>query len=221
MANFCVIEGVDGTGKSHLAEVVRQHGQVASLSDIVVVLKDDVTEQQATWATHRLNAMHRLTWSYAIDEPVWNYSRQYWLFSLLAWFELFYAEYVAPQLALGRTVITDGWYFKHQARFRLSGDQVFVDFANSALQLLPRPDLVVLLDTPLVEIAARKQHSKPSERGVFESVDGCDFFGYQQRVREALYEVLRMQPCTVRTLTPPVTPSILLSVIDLGCEQTP
>ncbi|HEX6508156.1 MAG TPA: thymidylate kinase, partial [Chloroflexota bacterium] len=82
------------------------------------MLKDEVAAGGSDdWMTQRLRMMHRLVWSYDHAEPVWTYPHDYWLHLLCAWFSLFYHSYVRGGVDSGTTVITDGWYFKHQARF--------------------------------------------------------------------------------------------------------
>ncbi|MGH3697295.1 MAG: dTMP kinase [Pseudonocardiaceae bacterium] len=218
MGVFCVLEGVDGTGKSHLAKAICKHVDELGLTNTVVAPKDDPIELSSFWANDRLRRMHRLTWSYDHEEPVWTYSRQYWLFSLLAWYTLFHEQYVAPQLAAGRTVVTDGWYFKHQARFHLSGDEQFKTLADYTLRTLPQPDVVILLDAPLTQIAERKEGmSKPSEHGAFDKgvrvADGGSFLDYQHRSHVALRQILEKHPSVLCTFTAPSEPEAVVAAL--------
>jgi thymidylate kinase len=219
MARFCVVEGVDGTGKSHLAGKANEYLEANGRTDVVVVLKDDARHAEATWEARRLSAMHRLTWSYDEFEPVWKYSRQYWLFSLLAWYTLYYEKHVAPHLADGKTVVTDGWYFKHHARFMLSGDEQFIALANLTLGTLPQPDVVAFLDLPIADAAARKKgSSNPSEHGAFDAEvevsDVASFTDYQQRSHTALLVLLNEHPSELHRVDSLIEPQGFINLLD-------
>lgn len=218
MLPFCVIEGVDGTGKSHLANAVAEYAEACGRRDVTVVLKDSTQTEGDSWPDKRLREMHKLTWSYNKAEPVWEYSRQYWLFSILAWYRLFYEWHVEPHITAGRTVVTDGWYFKHQARFRLSDDEAFIRLSDDTLCALPQPDVVVFLDTPITEVASRKHgNSKPSEHGAFDSglhsSDLESFIDYQQRSQAELLTVLDEHPASMYKVSHLINPSEFMDLI--------
>ncbi|WP_116246810.1 AAA family ATPase [Nocardiopsis sp. FIRDI 009] len=213
MAEFWVVEGIDGAGKSHL---------LSRLADItcetVVLRKDDRPESGNRWAEERLAAMHRLTWGYDHAEPVWHYPSRYWLHTLAAWYELFHHVHVAPALAEHRPVIVDGWFFKHQARMALSKDEDMVSLAAQVFSALPQPDQVVKLSTPPGLAAVRRSgSSKPSEHGAFltdqTATSERGFTTYQTRTNQALDELLRRHPAPVHTLDGSTSSKGLLSLL--------
>ena len=150
--------------------------------------------------------MHRLTWSYDHAEPVWTYSSRYWLHTLAAWYELLHAAHIAPAIAQGQTVIVDGWYFKHQARMKLSDDLRLTSLADQVFSAVPQPDRMVWLPTP-TEVAARRRRgsSKPSEHGAFltgeATTDPGSFTDYQTRTAQLMEELLHEHSAHVHTLS--------------------
>jgi thymidylate kinase len=200
VGEFWVVEGIDGAGKSHLLSRLADN-----TCEVVVLRKDDRPLVTDTWADERLAAMHHLTWGYDHAEPVWHYPARFWLHSLAAWFELFHHVYVAPALTQGRPVAVDGWYFKHQARMVLSGDEDLVALAAQVFAALPQPDQVAKLSTPPDLAAVRRSgSSKPSEHGAFvtgrAATSEKDFTAYQTRTGHALDELLRQHPAPVHIL---------------------
>jgi thymidylate kinase len=227
MTRFCVIEGVDGSGKSHLTAAIGREIDRTGRTDVEVVLKDQA-QMISEWPANRLAAMHALTWSYDTNEPVWEYSGTYWLYTLAAWYSLFYEQCVQPGLDAGRVVITDGWYFKHLARFRLSGDAHLIELAQIVVSSLPQPDLVMLTDPPMNLIQERKRESKPSERGAFEVIGTTDpleeasaFADYQGRTRAVLVQLLADHPAMVHDLsiTSSVTETVEFIMMQLGYQS--
>lgn len=191
-AKFITLEGIDGSGKSHLLRQYSASLAAGSDPSIVAVPKDFAYEEHSKWQGARLAASHRLAWGYEPDEPVWKYSQQYWLLALASWYQLFFDCMILPELEAGRTVVTDGWYYKHQARFQLSGDADFISLVAVVLSKLPQPDLVLVLDEPIELVTRRKTSSKPTERGAFEKAGvevgdpDRNFADYQQRTRDRL-----------------------------------
>ncbi|MCY9783307.1 AAA family ATPase [Nocardiopsis sp. EMB25] len=213
MGEFWVVEGIDGAGKSHLLSRLAD-----TTCEAVVLRKDDRPKSGDRWADGRLAVMHILTWGYDHIEPVWNYPSRYWLHTLAAWCELFHHVHVAPTLAEGRSVVVDGWYFKHQARMALSGDEDLVALAARVFSALPQPDQVVRLSTPPDLAATRRSgSSKPSEHGAFVTGQAVmserDFATYQTCTSQALDELLRRHPARVHTLDPGAPLEGLLSLL--------
>ncbi|MEU1899534.1 thymidylate kinase [Nocardiopsis dassonvillei] len=200
MGEFWVVEGIDGAGKSHLLSRLTD-----STREAVVLRKDALPTSGNPWADERLSAMHRLTWGYDHAEPVWHYPARYWLHILAAWYELSHHVHVAPALSCGRSVVVDGWYFKHQARMTLSGDERLEDLAARVFSALPQPDHVVKLSTPAHLAAARREgNSKPSEHGAFVTGEATtsarSFTDYQSRTDLALDSLLAAHPASVHTV---------------------
>lgn len=217
MSLFCVLEGGDGAGKSYLSDRVAQHLASIGQRDIAVILKDQEYDQ-SSWLGRRLHGMHELTWSYDKKEPVWEYSREYWLYSLLAWYTLFYTTQVLPAIRNGTTVLTDGWYFKHQARFRMSGIDNLIRLADQLFGMLPQPDVVIWINAPAEVAAARRLGtSKPSEHGAFDTGTGSlepeRLVTYQNSTKNELWNVLCDSDCAVQKVSHLINPEEILRLI--------
>jgi thymidylate kinase len=237
MSGFCVVEGVDGAGKSHVVQALRAYVRDHDVPAFTVLLKDGLAVSDGSWVNNRIAAMHALTWSYSHDEPVWDYSRRYWLHTLCAWFELVHQHAIAPMLRSGHLVVVDGWYFKHYARFLLAEDRTLAAEAAAAFAALPQPDLIAVLDTPLHRITSRKTQIKPSERGAFDAsspagndrppVDGelepaarAAFLGYQGRTATVLDRVLAGHADVLRLPDSDISPQELLELIAARLQRS-
>jgi thymidylate kinase len=230
MSGFCVVEGVDGSGKSHLVQAIRAYVSDHAIPAATVLVKDGLAVSDGSWVRDRIATMHALTWSYNHAEPVWEYSRRYWLHTLCAWFELVHQHLIAPELSRGHLVVIDGWYFKHYARLLLAEDPAVAVEAAAAFAALPQPDLIAVLDTPLPQIADRKARIKPSERGAFdassptgsgdpapggelESGAQAAFTGYQGRTATELDHILADRADVLRLADSGISPQDLLELI--------
>ncbi|WP_017606677.1 hypothetical protein [Nocardiopsis alkaliphila] len=214
MAEFWTIEGIDGAGKSHL---LSRLATTASFQ-VTALRKDAPPHTGNAWLDRRLAQIHDLTWGYDHAEPVWNYPANYWLHSLAAWYALFYHAHVAPALDQKSPVVVDGWYFKHQARMTLSGDDRLVVQAEGVFSALPQPDRVVLLTTPAeVATTRRAETSKPSEHGAFTTkkatTSPATFTDYQTRTAHALEKLLSAHPAPVHALHSTADDKDLLSLL--------
>jgi len=213
MTEFWTIEGIDGAGKSHLLSRL-----ATTASQVTALHKDHPLRTGNTWLDRRLVLMHDLTWGYDHAEPVWGYPAHYWLHSLAAWYTLFHHAHVAPALSHTRPVVVDGWYFKHQARMTLSGDDRLVSQAEDVFSALPQPDRIILLTTTAeVATTRRAGTSKPSEHGAFTTKRATtspdDFTDYQTRTARALEELLGAHPAPVHTLHSTADETDLLSLL--------
>ncbi|MBE2997208.1 AAA family ATPase [Nocardiopsis sp. HNM0947] len=200
MGEFWTLEGIDGAGKSHLLTQLADRHPNATL-----VRKDARPPSSSPWAEERLTTMHHLTWSYDHAEPVWTYPSRYWVHTLAAWYELFHVTHVAPAVTQGRTVVVDGWHFKHLARMTLSGDAALISLAERVFSALPQPDRVIWLPTSTAVAAQRRSgNAKPSEHGAFltnqATTSPGSFADYQSRTARLMADLLHEHRAPVRTL---------------------
>lgn len=186
---FIAVEGIDGSGKSHLVRALASNPVPLPGQRLSHLWKDHCEVSDGSAMGDRLAKMHALTWGYPRTEEVWLYSEEYWLHMICSWYRLFFEAKVRPQLQEGATVVVDGWFYKHAARFSVNAR--VASLAAGYFADLPAPDVVILLDTP-AEIAASRLHGtmKPTESGAFESrsaTGGSEgFISYQGRVSKAL-----------------------------------
>lgn len=216
---FIAVEGIDGSGKSHLVNLLGQSTLYVPDIKFCFLRKDESQASDGSPAEDRLAKMHALTWGYPIQEEVWNYSEEYWLHMICSWYQLYYELKVRPRLEEGHCVIVDGWFFKHAARFSISDRHEIRELAGKYFVDLPVPERVIFLDTPL-EIAASRLHKsmKPTESGAFKtkvsSGDSNDFMSYQEKVSVALIHEIAEKSNLTR-ITSGATDANLKSIIEI------
>lgn len=200
MAGFCVIEGVDGAGKTHLLRTLARHLEKRGRHPFTMISKDQFFMGSGSWGLERLTSMCRLTWPSDVKDPIWDYPHQYWLHMLSAWFILLHHQIIAPALTNNKIVVTDGWYYKQLARLSLICDDQEMDYVRATFSRLPQADLIIDLQTPTRHILERKHDITPVEQGALENpsnaigIDGSKFIAYQNRVRRALDALLHEHP---------------------------
>lgn len=148
------IEGIDGTGKSTLAEALAKH---LTRSGREVVLDFEPTRGPYGKKIRELAVSGR---SSAQEEN-----------------ELFVADrrehvarVIAPALAAGKTIVLDRYYFSTMAYQGARGlDPAEIQKTNEAFA--PRPDLLVILELPVDEAIKRITHKRGSTPDHFEGAD--------------------------------------------------
>jgi thymidylate kinase len=114
------------------------------------------------------------------------YRPQYWLYLQVLWYTLACQFAIAPRLATGIHLLTDGWLFKFYAKMGLRGipskhlDEIFASILA--------PDLVILLECE-VESAWGRRTFRDHEMGLHEDYVKLgveSYVDYQTRVQAAL-----------------------------------
>ncbi|UTT39885.1 hypothetical protein NMP99_00770 [Glutamicibacter mishrai] len=216
---FISLEGIDGSGKSFLANEIARHGSNAGNVNLAVLLKDQYVALGSTFAQKRLHGLYESTWNYPEIEEVWRYSEKYWLYSICAWYQLHYELEVKPRIDEGVDVLVDGWFYKHASRFSLGNNPVTKSLASTLFQNLPATDYTLFLEIePEVAAARIGDRIKSTEQGVFNRTSDSDelegFEAYQQRVSRRLPTQISDRS-TLLTIARPVDPQAIITTISL------
>ncbi len=153
-----VLCGPDGCGKSTIGP-----GVIAGLSTTFSPDKGEQFHWKPAVFSTRRQASRKPTTDPHSQQPrnvlvSMVYFKIHWLEFFLGWFLR-----VRPRLFRGGLVLIDRWYydfFVDQRRYRLQVPKILVQLG---LRLLPKPDLVVLLDVPPEILRQRKQEVPEAE----------------------------------------------------------
>lgn len=110
-----------------------------------------------------MKSVHELMWTPNGGKLDHLLPRDYWVFLQCTWYTLLQNFVISPELALGKTVITDGWFYKFWARLEQQNFQY--EYLNTVFSKILKPDKVILLDVPLDLVLQRKSDFKEYEMG--------------------------------------------------------
>ncbi|MBZ9849676.1 hypothetical protein LB565_16955 [Mesorhizobium sp. CA14] len=185
---FVTIEGIDGSGKSMLADEVAQLGVVAGRPVHLVRKSSQIGDG---YVARHAEGLREILWREHSEQQRSSISDTHWLWLAASWFALVEQVEIRPRLQEGFIVVSDSWFDKILARFSLKPSPI-AGHATAISAMLRRPDFTVLLDVPPEMAADRKREFGYSECGNFDGFDGrCreNFVRYQGLVR---WEYLRL-----------------------------
>jgi len=210
------IEGIDASGKSSVAnEIVATLARRGVRS--LLVSRRTVPLLSTGYVRDHLRELASLIWEYPQDAHTTELGLWHWTKLLGAWYCAVDYAVVRPALSDGATVVADSWIYKYIARFALEMDmaKAFECFAN-----ISTPHRVVWLDIAPSVCAARRAHTRATERGEWISgLGGQDsFVEYQGRVR-AVYGNLA-ESGTWQIVTSLDAPMALAERISIGLVKS-
>ncbi|EIU6784210.1 hypothetical protein L5164_003780 [Vibrio parahaemolyticus] len=179
---FISIEGIDGSGKSTIANEL-----VTRLPNTVLISKDVSSFIQDSFVKGQLNNIKKSLWDYPKDQDILKLGSYHWLLLIASWYAALGEQIEKEYLIKGINVIADGWHYKYISRFLLKSefaDDMLIELFKPILS----PDKVILLDlSPHVAFDRKKAFTiNPSESGAadgFDSSKGDGFVTYQGLVR--------------------------------------
>lgn len=172
------LDGIDGAGKSTVADALRQRCDPATL---LSVSKSSFSTDDPDLAAY-LHSVNKIVY----QRPAHVGARcgdRYWLLALAAWHELLDELVLRPALASGFTVLVDNSPLKTIARYLVSG-AVPAALVRDVFEGLSTPDLVLIFDVDPAEALRRKGSYTRVEAGG--SRDRAEYLEYQAAVRQAL-----------------------------------
>lgn len=159
---FLVLEGVDGVGKTTLAE------EICRDSKFVHVKRKQVS-QINEFIDSQMLKHNKLLWTenYGADDHLLPPS--YWITLQAAWYILLTNFVITPELEKGNNVIVDGWYYKLKARLKLQNEDM--NYVENIFKPIMKPDEIILLNVDVNEIWNRKKEFRTYEFGKFKDAE--------------------------------------------------
>jgi len=158
LGKFIVLEGIDGVGKTTLAEKI--DGQ----NDCIYVKRKQVSSVNE-FVDGQMLKHNKLLWTenHGADDHL--LPTKYWITMQSAWYLLLTNFVIDPILKEGKNVIVDGWYYKLIARTQLQGEEQ--GYVKTVFSPIKKPDVVILLNEKPENVWNRKKEFRSYEFGKF------------------------------------------------------
>lgn len=188
---FIALEGLDGVGKTSLAERLADlhyadlntgnsrptdNGQLPR--QLVYIPRRQISES-SLYAATLMNHLSTMLW-HSGDAP--DLSDAFWVSLQTSWFIAHGETVVAPVLEAGFDVIVDGWYYKLFAKLLLQG---FVDRDLDVMfDRVREPNAVLVLLADPGAVFDRRRQFRPAELGMhagYGELGRDTFIDYQSR----------------------------------------
>jgi len=165
MGKFIVIEGIDGSGKTTIANRVSERLNDNGYKTIFVNKKNtDVCDE---YIKKFMGNIRKSLWENSPTDPVGEVPEKAWLFLHSLWYTMMEEKVINKLVDDYEFVIMDGWYYKFLARHLTNGEFDF-DLSYSIINTLRKGDYTFLLDIKPEECFKRRGDFKPSELGAHE-----------------------------------------------------
>jgi len=189
MGSLIVFEGIDGSGKSSLAQALipllgapYEYCSHKSIGE---------SHPHVAWSMRQLAS---LLWPEAERKHHAHLLPPgYWLALQVAWYEVLWEQVIKTKLASGTNLIVDGWVYKFMAKLLVEGEPGSKLYAHFG-RLVQAPDRVILLQPSPTVVWQRKRGFSPFEMGSlskFTDLGELSFINYQTRVEGELLGLAR------------------------------
>ena len=183
MGKLIVLEGIDGAGKTTIAN--RLALKLSENYDAVFLDKKSI-DCSSNYVRKFMENIKKSLWQSKINDPVEKIDEETWLYLHVLWYRLMQEHVIKEKLGKHDYVILDGWIYKFWARHYCNGDFDF-EYSENILKRLRQADRVFLLDVSPEESYVRKKEIKRSELGAHGMIEGKDkkeqFINYQEKMR--------------------------------------
>jgi dTMP kinase len=189
---FIVLDGIDGSGKSTISKGIADRLHDPSL--VYKRYKEIATTSPALETSMR--QLESILWP-PTQEHLRQLPSRYRVLLHGAWVNLVTDAVIKPLIALGKTLLYDGWYYKIMARFVVDGYSE--DYIRQIFYGALEPDYAIILQ-PEVELVWSRgiqngRRFSPVEMGLYQghAALGKDtFIHYQSRTQEVILDLARV-----------------------------
>ena len=112
---FIILEGIDGSGKTTLAQQVANQRP-----NTIYVSRKSISKENDFKATQQ-HKLFDLMWPDENGALEKTLPINYWIYLQCTWYTLLSELIISPLLQKGYDVITDGWYYKFWAKLEQEG----------------------------------------------------------------------------------------------------
>ncbi|MBD3861250.1 MULTISPECIES: dTMP kinase [Bacillus] len=187
MGKFICFEGLDGSGKSTIANKVVDK-LIYDKEGKILFIDKKKPEFSSGYVNMHMSKIKEILWDYYPDDPLYELGDYHWLYLNASWFATVDKCRITPLLESGSTIIMDNWYFKFLARFKIKKNFNY-SVAQMCFSPLIKPDITIFLDVdPSISVKRRTNYSI-TETGNMDGYSGRtqdNYIKYQNEVRNVL-----------------------------------
>jgi len=159
MGELIVFEGIDGSGKTDIAQALSMH-----FGEISVFISKKSTEAMLPFQTKFMSEVKKVLWERLSNDAIHEIDEESWLYLHMLWYHMVQEYVLVPKLKQYRYVMMDGWYYKFFAR-HIVNKKMDTVFAEQLVSRLLPGDRVFMLDADPEVCYKRKKGVSLSECG--------------------------------------------------------
>lgn len=182
MAKIIVFEGIDGCGKTTLAERISQ-----KLGEKAVFLSKKSADAESELQKKFMIKIKSILWEHEENDNLAEIDEESWLYLHMLWYHMFQQFVIRPIQEKYDYIILDGWYYKFLAR-HIVNKKMDGSVAQKLIKRLITGDKIFWLKVNPEICFERKRNIKLSECGIhkedFEMVSAERFIKYQKEVAQ-------------------------------------
>ncbi|CUX55204.1 thymidylate kinase [Clostridium sp. C105KSO15] len=195
MSKLIIIEGIDGSGKTTIAQELSR-----TLKGRSIYLDKKSIDASTPFQRSFMSKIKQILWESSLEDPISEIDEEAWLYLHILWYHLVQENVLKPKIDQYDYIIMDGWYYKFLAR-HIVNKKIDVSLAKELSLRLVSGDMVFLLEVDPEVCYERKKSVKPSECGAHMDKDAdCtknSFYKYQELVHNA-YLLLDVEKKLIR-----------------------
>ncbi|CAG7915104.1 Thymidylate kinase [Mammaliicoccus sciuri] len=183
---FICFEGLDGTGKSTIANNVTE--LLKKNESKILYLDKKNPNIESTYVNNHLKQIKKVLWNYHKDDPLYELGDYHWLHLNASWFAALDNCVIKPLLEKNYIIIMDNWYYKLYARYKLK-ENFDSKLLDSSFGQLTKPDITIFLDIEPEISVNRRDDFSITETGNMDGLTGKtkdNYLRYQSKVRNQL-----------------------------------
>ena len=161
MGEIIVLEGIDGVGKTTIAQKLLEQMKMKGENCTLLSKKNPQIENEKV--KEYASLLQEIIWAGDKEDRPWDFlDETQWILQLTLWYSVLKNEYVIKAAKEYDYVILDGWSYKMYSRWLLN-KKVPLGLVREAYDLMDLPAKVFLIDNDPEVCWTRRKSFKPTE----------------------------------------------------------
>ena len=185
---FICFEGIDGSGKTTMAENLHYSLKALGKRSIYLSKSNIESFEKNDYILKHSNLLREAIWGVSKFDPEWKLGDKHWVLLMASWFSMYEHRILERYKKNYQFIILDNWIYKFWSKLKLS-ENIDIDILDKIFSSIHEPDLTFYIDLEPEYAIKRKSEVNASECGAFfNSVKDKDlgFITHQKKISSIL-----------------------------------